>query len=247
MSEFLSGKTAVVTGASRGLGRVMAVALAREGVRVALVARDAVKLAETAAAAPGSAVFVADVTSEDAVLQLEKDVAARLGPVDILINNAGMNLRKPLTEFTLDEWRLVMDTNLTSAFLCCRSFIPPMKGRGYGRILFMTSTLSHVSIPERSAYSSSKTALLGLARALALELAAEQITVNGISPGPFATEMNASLANDPVRSAQWLSRCPMGRWGDINDIGALAVFLCSKEASFITGTDILIDGGWIAQ
>jgi len=247
MSEYLTGKTAVVTGASRGFGRAMSIALAREGVRVALVGRDAAKLNETAGMAPGSVPFIADVTSEAAVLQLEKDVAERFGAVQILINNAGMNLRKPLTEFTLEEWRLVMDTNVTSAFLCSRAFIPHMKGRGYGRILFLTSTMSHVSLPERSAYSSSKTALLGMTKALALELAPEQITVNGISAGPFPTEMNTALVNDPVRSAQWLTRCPLGRWGDVDDIGSLAVYLCSKEASFITGTDVVIDGGWIAQ
>jgi len=247
MSEYLTGKTAVVTGASRGFGRAMSIALAREGVRVALVGRDAAKLNETAGMAAGSVPFIADVTSEAAVLQLEKDVAERFGAVQILINNAGMNLRKPLTEFTLEEWRLVMDTNVTSAFLCSRAFIPHMKGRGYGRILFLTSTMSHVSLPERSAYSSSKTALLGMTKALALELAPEQITVNGISAGPFPTEMNTALVNDPVRSAQWLTRCPLGRWGDVDDIGSLAVYLCSKEASFITGTDVVIDGGWIAQ
>lgn len=251
MSDFLRGKAAVVTGASRGLGRTMAVALGREGVRVALVGRDAGMLAETAEmirAGGGEAhVFTADVTDETQVRALEEQARAALGAVQILINNAGVNLRKPVTEFTLAEWRWVQDANLTSVFLMCRSFVPHMKGTGYGRILNLTSIMSHVSLPERTAYSSSKAGLLGFTRALALELAGEGVTVVGISPGPFATEMNAALMNDPEKSAMFLERIPVHRWGQVEDIGELAVYLCGEHASFITGTDIVIDGGWMAQ
>ena len=117
--------------------------------------------------------------------QLEKDVTAKMGKIQILINNAGVNVRKTITEFTLEDWNLVMTTNLTGAFLMCRAFVPHMKGNGYGRILNMTSIMSHVSLPGRAAYSASKSGLLGLTKALALELAPEAITVVGISPGPF--------------------------------------------------------------
>lgn len=248
MSDFLSGKCALITGASRGLGRAMAVALAREGCQVALVGRDAAKLDEAAReCGPQAGIFPCDVTSEEEVASLEARVAERFGRVQILINNAGVNLRKRLTEFTLDEWRYVLDSNLTSAFLVSRAFVPHMTGSGYGRILFMTSIMSHVSLPERAAYSASKTGLLGLMRALAMELSREGITVNGISPGPFATEMNTALLNDPQKNADFLARIPTGAWGVPSDIGALAVFLCSPESRFITGTDIVIDGGWLAQ
>ena len=140
-----------------------------------------------------------------------------------------------------------IDTNLTSVFLMCRKFVPHMRGTGYGRVLNMASIMSHVSLPQRSAYSASKAAVLGLIRALALELATEGITVNGISPGPFGTEMNTAIMNNPEPNAQFVANIPMGRWGKLDEIGALATYLCSEQAGFITGTDILIDGGWCAR
>ncbi|HTS62979.1 MAG TPA: SDR family NAD(P)-dependent oxidoreductase [Candidatus Acidoferrales bacterium] len=251
MTNKLAGRNAVITGASKGLGEAMALALAAEGARVALVSRDRGKLdavaARIASAGGEAAAFPADVADEQDVRAAEREILAKFGSVHILINNAGVNVRKATVEFTLEDWRRVMDTNVTAAFLMCRSFIPAMKGHGYGRILNMTSIMSHVSLPGRIAYSASKTALLGMTRSLALELAPESITVNGISPGPFGTEMNKPLMENPEINAQFLASIPLGRWGKVEEIGALAVYLCSEEAGFITGTDILIDGGWCAR
>jgi NAD(P)-dependent dehydrogenase (short-subunit alcohol dehydrogenase family) len=247
----LNGKTAVITGASKGLGKAIALALGSAGANIALVSRDVEQLnavKQAVKSAGGEAqVFPADVSEEEQVRRLEQDVLRTFNGVQILINNAGINLRKELVEFTLEEWRRVLDTNLTSVFLMCRSFAPHMKGRGYGRIINLTSIMSHVSIPGRSAYSASKTALLGLTRALSLELAAEGITVNGISPGPFATEMNTTLIQNPEINQQFISKIPLGRWGRVEEVGNLALYLCSEAAGFITGTDIVIDGGWTAQ
>jgi len=229
----------------------MAIALAGAGAPIALVGRDGAKLSETAelirSGGGAAEKYQADVTKEQDVRRLEQEVSASQGKVAILINNAGVNCRKNITDFTLDEWHSVIDTNLTAVFLMCRSFVPHMKGTGYGRILNMTSIMSHISLPGRAAYSSSKAGLLGLTRAVALELAREGITVTGISPGPFATEMNLPLLNNPEVNAQFVSKIPVGRWGKVEDIGSLALFLCSDAGGFITGSDILIDGGWCAQ
>jgi NAD(P)-dependent dehydrogenase (short-subunit alcohol dehydrogenase family) len=129
----------------------------------------------------------------------------------------------------------------------CRAFIPFMSGKGYGRIINMSSIMGHVSLPERSAYSATKTGLLGLTRALALELAPDAITVNCISPGPFGTEMNTRIMENHELNAQFLASIPLGRWGRVEEVGSLAAYLCSEDAGFITGTDIVIDGGWLAK
>ena len=251
MNQKLKGRIALVTGASRGLGKAMAVALASEGAGVALVSRGEAELNQVAseiqAAGGVAAVFPADVASEEQVLQTESRVRARLGKVSILINNAGLNVRKSVTDLTPEDWRRVIETNVSSAFLLCRSFVPHMKGQGYGRILNIASVMGSISLPNRTAYSASKAALLGFTRSLALELAEERITVNTISPGLFETELARPVLDNPEIKAQFLANIPLARTGKPEEIGALAVYLCSDDAGYITGSDILIDGGWTAR
>ncbi len=247
----LDGKTALITGGTKGLGLAMARALAQAGANIALCSRNADEARQAAreiADATGrkTAGFEADITRSDSIARLAADIQSSLGAVDVLINNAGCNVRKPLAELTEEDWDFVVDTSAKGSFLCSKAFMPGMIERKWGRVIMLGSIMSFVSLPGRAAYATAKSALLGLARTLALEGAPAGVTVNLICPGPFETPMNRVLMNDPEAYKAFLAKIPLGRWGQPEELGGLAVFLCSPAGAFVTGTSVVIDGGWMA-
>jgi NAD(P)-dependent dehydrogenase (short-subunit alcohol dehydrogenase family) len=248
----LGGRRALVTGGHKGLGLVIARALAEAGADVAVASRslDACQRAAAEIAAStgrSTAAFAVDVTSADSVGSLAGEVERRFGPVDILVNNAGVNVRGNIGDLSEADWDAVIDTNLKGPFLCARAFGPGMCARGWGRVINLSSILGVVALAGRAPYASSKAGIVNLTRVLALEWAGRGVTVNAIGPGPFATDMNLPLMNDPVKYQAFVQKIPMGRWGELHEIGGAAVFLASDAASFVTGAMLLVDGGWTAQ
>jgi NAD(P)-dependent dehydrogenase (short-subunit alcohol dehydrogenase family) len=248
----LDGRTALITGGTQGLGLVMAQALAAAGANVAVTSRHLEKAADAAAgisaAAGRKAVGVAaDVTEAEQVEAMVDAVIAEFGRLDILINNAGINIRKPIEEFDEESWDLVQSTNLKAPFLCARAAAKPMKKQRYGRVINMASMLGSVALPERGAYCSSKGGLIQLTKVLALEWAPYNITVNALCPGPIATELNAVVMNNPEANRFFLDHIALGRWGRPDEIVGPALFLASDASSFMTGSALVVDGGWTAK
>jgi NAD(P)-dependent dehydrogenase (short-subunit alcohol dehydrogenase family) len=248
----LEGRSALVTGGTRGLGRVMAEALAETGASVCITSRS-IDAARTAAneiaAASGARVegIEAEVATADGVNRLA-DVAHReFGRVDILVNNAGVNIRGTVGELSEADWDTVLDTNLKGVFLLSRAFGPAMCERRWGRVINLSSMLASIGLPGRAPYAASKAGVVALTRVLALEWAASGVTVNAICPGPFATDMNRQLLNDPEKYAAFVQKLPVGRWGELHEIKGIVVFLASEASSFVTGAALAIDGGWTAQ
>ncbi|HWO80566.1 SDR family oxidoreductase [Gaiella sp.] len=236
----LSGKTALVTGSTRGLGLAMARALADAGARVAINGRTAdgceAVLWDGAVAAPF------DVTDEDAVA----DGVARLGRIDVLVNNAGVQLRRRLEEVDLAEWRRMLDANLTSAFLVARAVAPQMIERGSGKIVNTCSVTSEVGRETIGPYTASKGGLRQLTRAMCADWGRHGIQANGIGPGYFRTEMNRDLQESPA-FVEWLEqRVPAGRWGRVEELGGAVVFLASAASDYVNGQILYVDGGMLA-
>jgi NAD(P)-dependent dehydrogenase (short-subunit alcohol dehydrogenase family) len=248
----LDGKVALITGGARGLGRTMAIALAEAGADVALAGRsrdtcEAAALEIAAATGRTIRAFQADVAAAADVTRLAGEVTTACGSIDILVNNAGTNIRGKITDLSEADWDTVVDTNLKGPFLCSRAIGPQMAARGWGRVINLGSILSVIALPGRAPYASSKAGILGLTRVLALEWAGTGVTCNAICPGPFATDMNRQLLNDPVAYQQFVSQIPLGRWGELDEMAGPAVFLASEASSFITGTALFVDGGWTAR
>jgi len=248
----LDGRVALVTGGARGLGLTMATALAEAGADVAISGRSRQACEESAdgiAAATGrrARAFEADVTSAADVDRLAAGVESALGKIDILINNAGINIRGPIQDLSESDWDAVIDTNLKGPWLCARAVGPAMVKRGWGRVINIGSILSVIAMPGRTPYASSKAGVVSMTRVLALEWAGTGVTANAICPGVFGTELNRPLMNDPVKYKEFVAQIPMGRWGEVHELAGAAVYLASEASSYMTGSSLFVDGGWTAR
>jgi NAD(P)-dependent dehydrogenase (short-subunit alcohol dehydrogenase family) len=248
----LDGRIALITGGNRGLGFAMAKALANAGASVVVTSRQedrAKKSATTLAEITGQRTMgiAADITDTAQIETMIQSVVKEFGRIDILVNNAGINIRKPVEDLDEMSWDLVQDTNLKAPFLCSRAVVHYMKEQRYGRIINISSMIGMVGLPERGAYCSSKGGLIQLTRVMALEWATHNITVNALCPGPFATEINIPVMNNPQANQYFLDHIALGRWGQPDELGGAIVFLASEASSFMTGAALVIDWGWTAE
>jgi 2-dehydro-3-deoxy-D-gluconate 5-dehydrogenase len=248
----LNGKVAIVTGGNGGIGLGMAKGLARAGARVVVAARNQEKsiaaVSELRALGSDALAVSVDVSDESSVAALFAETAQRCSRLDILVNNAGINIRKPAQDLALDEWRQVIEVNLTSAFLCSRGAYPHLKMAGGGKVINIGSMLSIFGASFAPAYAASKGGIVQLTRSLATAWAADNIQVNAVLPGWIDTDLtrqarkHVSGLHDKV-----LGRTPAGRWGTIDDLAGVAVFLAGSASDFITGTALPVDGGYSIQ
>lgn len=241
----LKGETALITGGGSGLGLGIAGCFVRAGARVVLVGRRA-EVLKAAAKQLGRAATVAafDVTQTDGTEEFIQRVTKRVGPISILVNNAGIHLKKLAVDTSPTEFNAVLQTHVVAAFALTRAALPGMIKRKHGNVLFTASMASLFGIPYVSAYSSAKAAYLGLVRSLAAEVSGHGVRVNAIAPGWIESDMmRKALDNDPARKAKILGRTPMNRFGQAEDVGWAATYLCSPAAKFVTGVVLPVDGG----
>jgi NAD(P)-dependent dehydrogenase (short-subunit alcohol dehydrogenase family) len=246
----LTGKVALVTGASRGLGRAIAQGLAEAGADLVLTSRH-LREVEAVAAELGNGgrqvlPIQADVIQEAEVEEAVARAVSSMGKIDILVNNAGINIRKPVLELTESDWDQTLDTNLKGCFLMAKAVGRHMLARQTGSVVNIASMLASVVHADRAAYASSKGGLVQLTRVLAVEWAPYNVRANAICPGPFLTDLNKAILNDPEKMKYFMDRLPMKRFGRPEELIGSVVFLASEASSYITGTTIYIDGGWTA-
>ena len=246
----LSGRTALITGSSQGIGLALAQGLAAAGAAVVLNGRDVGKLAaaEARLLAAGARIYTAafDVTEGAAIGPAVEALETRAGPIDILINNAGIHRRAPLADMSEADWRAVIDTNLTSAFLVARAVAPRMITRRRGKIINICSLMSEVGRPTTGNYAAAKGGLKMLTRAMAVEWARFNLQINGIGPGYIETELTRPLVEDPEFNRWICGRTPAGRWGRPEELVGAAVFLAAPASDFVNGQVIYVDGGLLA-
>jgi gluconate 5-dehydrogenase len=247
----LAGRTALITGSSKGIGFALAQALGAAGARVVLNARDtqALAVAQRALQDQGIAAETAafDVTDADAVERGINHIETQLGAIDILVNNAGMQHRSPFAEFPLDAWRKITATNIDSVFLVGRAVAQRMIPRGQGKIINICSVQSELGRPGIAPYAATKGAVKMLTKGMAIDLGRYGIQVNGLGPGYFKTELTAALVADATFSAWLANHTPAGRWGEVHELGGAAVFLASAASSFVSGHILYVDGGITAS
>lgn len=240
----LSGQVALVTGASRGFGLEIAKLFAEAGATVILNGRYRDTLQEAAGTLGGKAdIAVFDVADTEASTTAVAEIEKQHGKLDILVNNAGTNIRKPLAEVTLQDWRTVLDTNLTGAFALARASALGMARRGHGRIINIGSVLSILGRANIAAYTASKHGIVGFTKSFAAELGASGVTCNAIAPGYFETELNRPLMDDPAFVSFVNQRTPLRRWGKPHELAGAALFLASPAGSYVNGHVLAVDGG----
>jgi gluconate 5-dehydrogenase len=247
----LSGRTALITGSSKGIGFALAQALAGAGARIVLNARDAARLAQARAALAegGAEVHAAafDVTDAAAVEAGIARIEAEVGAIDILVNNAGMQHRSPFAEFPVDAWHTLIKTNLDSVFLVGRAVAQHMIPRGRGKIINVCSVQSELGRPGIAPYAATKGAVKMLTKGMAIDLGKHGIQVNGLGPGYFKTELTQALVADATFTAWLAGRTPAGRWGEVHELAGAAIFLASDASSFVSGHVLYVDGGITAS
>ena len=247
----LSGRTALVTGGNKGLGRAMARGLAEAGADVFIASRNEAELKSSLdyildGTGRKGGYCVVDVADRGSIKSLAATAAQRMGKIDILVNNAGMNQPQAIADITDEVWDRILEVNLTSVMALTRELAPAMATRGWGRVIHISSIMGQVSKAKRNAYSATKTALHGLARASALDLGPNGVTVNCIAPGPFLTDMPMTLLSDSEKK-EFSSRTALDRWGQPAELVGPVVFLASDAAAYVTGTVLYVDGGYTAR